>query len=114
MLKETVYLDDDLFSRSFPNHKREDFVAAIVHESAMSPTVTQGDRVLILPSEKFSTDGIYCIETSAGVLLRRIRYRLDGTHAISADSQPDDVETLEDLHTKIIGRVCMIWHATLA
>lgn len=114
MLKETVYLDNDLFLRSFPNHKREDFVAAIVHESAMAPTITQGDRVLILPSGKFTTDGVYCIETTAGLLLRRIKYRLDGTHAISADSQPDEIETLEDLKTPIIGRVCMIWHATLA
>lgn len=113
MSKETVYLDDDLFKRYFPGHSRADFVAAIATESSMAPTVTPGDRVLIKPSSDFSTDGIYCVETNAGLLLRRIVFKLDGTHAVCADSRPDDVATLERLPIKIVGRVCMIWHANI-
>lgn len=113
MTKETVYLDDDLFARYFPGHTRADFIAAIVHENSMAPTVTPGDRVLIKPSDSFTTDGVYCVETSAGKLLRRIVFRLDGSHAVSADSRPSDVATLESLHLKLIGRVCMIWHANV-
>ena len=113
MLKEKVLLDDDLFERAFPAHKRSDFLAAIVHETAMVPTIAPGDRVLIRPSTEFSTDGIYCIETGAGKLLRRIVFRLDGTHAVSADSRPQEVASLEDLKLSIVGRVCMVWHASI-
>lgn len=113
MSKETVYLDDDLFKRHYPDQKRADFVAAIIHDNSMSPTATPGDRVLIKPTTEFTTDGIYCVETQAGNLLRRIVFRLDGSHDVSADSRPNDVSKLEDLSIKIIGRVCMIWHASV-
>lgn len=110
MLKETVYLDDELFVRHFPGIDRSEFVAAIVHDTSMAPTISPGDRVLIKLSQEFTTDGIYCVETSAGRLLRRIVFNLKGSHDVSADSRPGGIATLEELKLPIIGRVKMIWH----
>lgn len=113
MKKETVHLDNELFSTYFPDEHRDDFAAGIIHDAAMHPTLSSGDRVLVRMDGKFSTDGMYCISTDGGMVIRRVTYRLDGKHVVSADSQPEDKTVLEEIPgISIVGRVCIFWRVT--
>ena len=108
-----VYFDGDVFRRNFPNKPVEDFSAAIVLDTSMSPTLNPMDRVLIDTSKPhFTTAGIYCLDTPAGKILRRMTSRLDGKHLVSADSAPEKEQLLEEFDgVSIIGRVSMVWNA---
>lgn len=109
----TVYLDGDVFRRYFPSQSREDFRAAIVTDTSMCPTLNPTDRVLIDVSKpRFTTTGIYCLDTPAGKILRKLSCNLDGTHSVCADSAPDERQLLENFKdVSIVGRVEMVWHA---
>lgn len=112
MKEERVYLDHDTLAKHFPDRGRDGLAAAIVHDESMTPTLRLGDRVLIDETQnRYTTDGIYCIEVRGVLLLRRIQFSLDGKHQISADSNPADKTPLENLdEIKIIGRVCAVWN----
>ena len=112
MKEERVFLDNDTLAKHFPDRGRNGLAAAIVHDEAMAPTLLLGDRVLIDETQnKYTTDGIYCIEVHGALLLRRIQFALDGRHQVYADSAPADKTPLEMLDSiKIIGRVCAVWN----
>ena len=108
-----VYFDGDTFRRNFPDQTIEDFSAAIVLDTSMSPALNPMDRVLIDTSKpRFTTSGIYCLDTPAGKILRRMTSTLDGKHMVSADSAPEEKQLLEEYKgVSIIGRVQMVWNA---
>ncbi len=108
-----IHFDADVFKRNFPDRSAESFSAAIVLDTSMSPTLNPMDRVLIDTSRPmFTTAGIYCLETPAGKVLRRVVSTLDGRHAVSADSSPEEKQLLEEFqNTTIVGRIEMVWNA---
>lgn len=108
-----VYFDGDIFRRNFPDQTIEDFSAAIVLDTSMSPALNPMDRVLIDTSKpRFTTSGIYCLDTPAGKILRRMTSTLDGKHMVSTDSAPEEKQLLEEYKgVSIIGRVQMVWNA---
>lgn len=108
-----IHFDADVFKRNFPNRSAESFSAAIVLDASMSPTLNPMDRVLIDTSKpEFTTAGIYCLDTPAGKVLRRIVSTLDGRHSVSADSSPDDKHLLEEFQdVSIVGRLELVWNA---
>ena len=108
-----IHFDGDVFKRNFPDQPVENFSAAIVLDTSMSPTLNPTDRVLIDTSKpEFTTAGVYCLDTPAGKILRRVISTLDGRHSVSADSDPEDKQLLEEFKgVSIIGRIEMVWNA---
>lgn len=111
MTKERIHLDRDVFELNFPGEPAENFRAAVVRDATMSPTLTPGDRVLVDVSKKdYSSDGVYCLQTTAGHVLRRVTFKLNGKLVVSADADPSDKTPLDQLAgVSIFGKAVLSW-----
>lgn len=111
MTKERIHLDRDVFDLNFPGRPAEHFRAAVVRDASMSPTLSPGDRVLIDVSEDhFSSDGVYCLQTKVGHVLRRVSFKLNGQLVVSADADPSDKTPLDQLEgVSIFGKAVLSW-----
>lgn len=107
-----IYLDSSVFKQNFPGEQISNFCAAIVLDTSMSPDLNPNDRVLIdVAKPEFSTEGVYCLNTPGGKILRRVSCNLDGTHVISSNKK-EDKQILENFeNVSIIGRVQLVWNA---
>lgn len=111
MTKERIHLDRDVFELNFPGEPAENFRAAVVRDATMSPTLVPGDCVLVDVSKNvYSSDGVYCLQTSAGFVLRRVTFKLNGTLVVSADTDPADKTPLDQLEgVAIFGKAVLRW-----
>lgn len=76
----------------------------------MSPTINDGDLILLDTREAQQTEGIYAINLAGGLLVKRLRLRLSGAVEVISDNERYGTETisgdqLAQLH--IVGRV--VW-----
>ena len=111
-MADPINLDKSVFRKYFPETRAEDYAAAAVQDDSMTPTIKQGDRVLIETSKpEFSKDGCYCLLAAGRYLLRRLTLRLDGTLMVSADGHPNEVaQPLESYAgVQIVGRIVYLW-----
>lgn len=84
-----------------------------IDDDSMSPTVTQGDFIIINSNiRKFSNDGIYIINSNAGSFIKRIQKLLDGTYLIKSDNpsyEPQSIKALDLSKINIAGKAVSIW-----
>ena len=108
-----VFLDSNVFEENFKGRNISDFSAAIALDKTMSPEIKPNDRVLIDTSNpRFTTNGVYCLQTPSGLILRYVNATITGKHLVSAIDSPDGEQVLEDLDgVSIIGRVELVWNA---
>lgn len=89
---------------------REDLALVTVCGDSMSPTLTDGDIVLVDMKNqgKFKSDSIYLINGGDELRIKRIQKKVDGTLVIKSDNRHYDPEVVGNLETiRIVGRV--VW-----
>lgn len=83
-----------------------------VRGDSMTPTINDADLLLLdLRMARQKTEGVYVIQFQGGLLVKRLRYKINGTVEVISDNARYPTETLthkeaEDL--QVLGRV--VWH----
>jgi phage repressor protein C with HTH and peptisase S24 domain len=85
-----------------------------VRGDSMTPTINDAD-LLLLDMRKFSTrtEGVYVIQLQGSLLVKRLRYKVNGAVDVISDNVRYGTETLtktEASHLAVIGRV--VWHGS--
>lgn len=90
--------------------KADDLVAVVVKGDSMSPTLSEGDTVLVHTIETRVTDGIYVIRIDGDIFVKRLQHRFGGAIGVISDNKdyPDQELSGPQLNElTIIGRV--VW-----
>jgi len=82
------------------------YEAINVHGDSMEPTLKDGSIAFIDRSvTDISKDGIFIAATTAGLFVKRIRRRMDGTIELISDNQAYSPEILTADEVQIVGKV---------
>ena len=108
---EYLHLDRSLIEQLYhlPIQSAKNLAALNVIGDSMEPTLQNGEIVLIdTTSQEIKKDGIFVIATSAGLFVKRISQRVDGSIELISDNKNYNSEILssdELTNTQIVGRV---------
>lgn len=93
------------------HHTTGDIVTVQVTGDSMSPTLVDGDTIMVDRGVKeIEADGIYVIHLGGRRLVKRIQRKYDGTLVIISDHQAYERETIAREHAQavvVLGR--MVW-----
>lgn len=110
---KSINFDLDWIQSRLPNHSLEDLNIVFVTNDSMLPTFKAGDFVIVDSSiHRFKNDGIYLIESSAGIFIKRIYKNMDGSLLIKSDNIAYGLETKfenQSSDLKIIGKANLSW-----
>ena len=110
---KSINFDLDWVESRLPNHQSENLNIIFVTNDSMFPTFKAGDFVIVDSSiHRFTHDGIYLIESSAGIFIKRIHKNMDGSLLIKSDNSTFGSETIFEHQSsdfKIIGKVNLSW-----
>ncbi len=110
---KSINFDVDWIQSRLPNHSLEDLNIVFVTNDSMLPTFKAGDFVIVDSSiHCFKNDGIYLIESSAGIFIKRIHKNMDGSLLIKSDNSTFGSETIFEHQLsdfKIIGKANLSW-----
>ncbi|APG24005.1 XRE family transcriptional regulator [Syntrophotalea acetylenica] len=97
--------------RSYLRVPRQKLALLNVKGDSMSPTMNDGDLILIdMRSDRIEDSAIYVIEFDEALLVKRIQRRFDGSVAIKSDNpfyEPEIIPKERAQSLRIVGRV--IW-----
>jgi len=98
-------VDRTIMENLAPSTNRE-IEAIRVEGESMEPTLQDGSIVLIDRMQRnINKDGIYVATTTAGLFIKRVRQRADGTVELISDNQTYSPEILLADEIQIVGRV---------
>jgi len=106
-----LHLDRELLAKLYhlSHIKAEDIVALNVLGDSMEPILQNGEVVLInTKSKELKSGGIFVISTTAGLFVKRLAQRIDGSIELISDNKNYNSEILsvdELTNTQIVGRV---------
>lgn len=90
---------------------QKDLALISVKGDSMTPTLSDGDLVLIDTSRKIVEDsGVYVIRLSDTLVVKRVQRHLDGSLTVASDNpkyQPEHVGARHDTSVLVVGRV--VW-----
>jgi len=95
------------------HRRKENLVVLEVEGDSMSPTINPGDLIIVdtaISNVEFS--GIFVLEVSGALLVKRVHRRVDGSMSIISDNktyQPETVQPSEANNIRVVGQV--VWHA---
>lgn len=67
----------------------------------MFPTLNDGDFVVIDEAKSHGVDGIYAINLHNQILIKRLKFKLDGTIQIISDNKEYEMEIYNPKETQI-------------
>jgi len=110
---KSINFDLDWIQSRLPDHSLEDLNIVFITNDSMFPTLKSGDILIVNSSMNiFTNDGIYLIESSAGIFIKRIYKNMDGSLLIKSDNIAYGLETIFENQTsdfKIIGKANLSW-----
>lgn len=86
---DSIILDKSLFKT--PINPAKVKLIEVVGDS-MYPTIKDGDYVIIDETKAYGVDGIYAINLHNQLLIKRLKFRLNGTIAIISDNKDYETE----------------------
>jgi len=102
---ELLAIDRTIIKNLIPSGSKE-IEAITVDGESMEPTLHDGSIVFIDRTQtNISKDGIYVAATTAGLFIKRIRQRVDGTVELISDNKAYSSEFLLPDQIQIVGRV---------
>jgi phage repressor protein C with HTH and peptisase S24 domain len=82
--------------------------------TSMEPTISDGDLILLDAPETTKSDGIFVVSRAAGVLVKRLQWRSDGSLTLISDNKAYDPEIIardDSGGLRILGRVRMVFRS---
>lgn len=95
---DTVILDKTLF-KTAPDVSRIKLIQ--VSGDSMQPTLNDGDFVIIDETKTHGIDGVYAIQLHGQILIKRLKFKLDGTIEIISDNKEYSPEIFEPQNTQV-------------
>ena len=95
---DTILLDKNLFKTPINPAKIK---LIQVSGDSMFPTLNDGDFVLIDETKAYGVDGIYAINLHNQILIKRLKFKLDGTIQIISDNKDYEMEVYNPNETQI-------------
>lgn len=110
---KSINFDLDWIQSRLPDHSLEDLNIVFITNDSMFPTLKSGDLLIVDSSMNiFRNDGIYLIESSAGIFIKRIYKNMDGSLLVKSDNIAYGLETIFEKQSsdfKIIGKANLSW-----
>lgn len=95
---DTILLDKSLFKTPINQSKVK--LVEVVGDS-MYPTIKDGDYVIIDETKNYGIDGIYAINLHNQLLIKRLKFKLDGTVDIISDNHQYHSENYDPKETQV-------------
>lgn len=95
---DTIILDKNLFKTPINPNKIK---LIQVSGDSMFPTLNDGDFVVIDEAKSHGVDGIYAINLHNQILIKRLKFKLDGTIQIISDNKEYEMEIYNPKETQI-------------
>lgn len=95
---DTVILDKTLF-KTAPDVSRIKLIQ--VSGDSMQPTLNDGDFVIIDETKTHGIDGVYAIQLHGQILIKRLKFKLDGTIEIISDNKEYSPEIFDPQNTQV-------------
>ncbi|QDM00820.1 hypothetical protein FM022_02915 [Aliarcobacter butzleri] len=95
---DTIILDKNLFKSPINPNKIK---LIQVSGDSMFPTLNDGDFVVIDETKSYGVDGIYAINLHNQILIKRLKFKLDGTIQIISDNKEYEMEVYNPNETQI-------------
>ncbi len=95
---DTIILDKNLFKTPINPAKIK---LIQVSGDSMFPTLNDGDFVIIDETKAYGVDGIYAINLHNQILIKRLKFKLDGTIQIISDNKDYEMEVYNPNETQI-------------
>ena len=95
---DTIILDKNLFKTPINPNKIK---LIQVSGDSMFPTLNDGDFVVIDEAKSHGVDGIYAINLHNQILIKRLKFKLDGTVQIISDNKDYEMEIYNPKETQI-------------
>lgn len=95
---DTIILDKNLFKTPINPNKIK---LIQVSGDSMTPTLNDGDFVVIDEAKSHGVDGIYAINLHNQILIKRLKFKLDGTIQIISDNKDYEMEIYNPKETQI-------------
>ncbi len=95
---DTIFLDKNLF-RTPINPAKIKLIQ--VSGDSMFPTLHDGDFVVIDETKAYGVDGIYAINLHNQILIKRLKFKLNGTIQIISDNKDYEMEVYNPNETQI-------------
>lgn len=95
---DTIVIDKNLFKT--PQNPNKIKLIQVSGDSMM-PTLNDGDFVLIDETKNFGIDGVYAIQLHSQILIKRLKFNLDGTICIISDNKEYKEEIYNPNETQI-------------
>ncbi len=95
---DTIILDKNLFKTPINPNKIK---LIQVSGDSMFPTLNDGDFVVIDEAKSHGVDGIYAINLHNQILIKRLKFKLDGTIQIISDNKDYEMEIYNPKETQI-------------
>lgn len=95
---DTITLDKNLFKTPI-NPNRIKIIQ--VSGDSMFPTLCDGDFVIVDETKAYGIDGIYAINLHNQILIKRLKFKLDGTIQIISDNKEYEMEVYKPNETQI-------------
>ena len=110
---KSINFDLDWIQSRLPDHSLEDLNIVFISNDSMFPTLKSGDLLIVDSSMNiFTNDGIYLIESSAGIFIKRIYKNMNGSLLVKSDNIAYGLETIFENQSsdfKIIGKANLSW-----
>ena len=110
---KSINFDLDWIQSRLPNHSLENLNLVFITNDSMLPTLKTGDFLIVDSGMNiFTNDGIYLIQSSAGIFIKRIYKNMDGSLLIKSDNSAYGLETIFENQSSdfnIIGKANLSW-----
>lgn len=110
---KSIKFDLNWLKSKLPNQQLKNLNVLTFNDDSMRPTFEKGGLVIVdISINSFKNDGIYLIESNAGIFIRRIHKNIDGNMLIKPDNTSYNPEALYEKETselRIIGKVILSW-----
>ncbi len=110
---KSIKFDLNWLKSKLPNQQFKNLNIISFNDGSMRPTFEKGDLVIVdISINSFKNDGIYLIESNAGIFIRRIHKNIDGNMLIKPDNTAYNTVALYENETselRIIGKIILSW-----
>jgi len=110
---KSIKFDLNWLKSKLPNQQLKNLNIISFNDGSMRPTFKKGDLVIVdISINSFKNDGIYLIESNAGIFIRRIHKNIDGNMLIKPDNTTYNTVALYENETselRIIGKIVLSW-----
>ena len=101
-----INVDQNIFKEIIGNFDLKTIEAIIVEGESMEPTLKNGSIVFLDRSQTdISKDGIYVVNSTGGLFVKRLRMRIDGHIELISDNILYENEIISAEEASIVGKV---------